>query len=42
MADPTVHTIHWLTGTAGSAIRIYAEEPREAPAAGHNPGPLGG
>jgi pimeloyl-ACP methyl ester carboxylesterase len=24
-------TIHWLTGTAGSAIRIYAEEDRQQP-----------
>lgn len=34
-------TIHWLTGTAGSAIRIYAEQARETPAEGRNPVPLG-
>ncbi|MFE3178491.1 epoxide hydrolase family protein [Amycolatopsis sp. NPDC059090] len=34
-------TIHWLTGTAGSAIRIYADDARETPAEGRNPVPLG-
>ena len=34
-------TIHWLTGTAGSAIRIYAEHAREEPAAESSPVPLG-
>ncbi|MCX4094654.1 epoxide hydrolase family protein [Nocardia sp. alder85J] len=27
-------TIHWLTGTAGSALRIYAEEDRQQPPSG--------
>ena len=34
-------TIHWLTGTAGSAIRIYAEEGREEPSVGPTTVPLG-
>jgi RNA polymerase sigma factor (sigma-70 family) len=34
-------TIHWLTGTGGSAIRIYAEEAREEPPLGPSPVPLG-
>jgi pimeloyl-ACP methyl ester carboxylesterase len=34
-------TIHWLTGTAGSAIRIYAEHEREVPPAGPTTVPLG-
>lgn len=34
-------TIHWLTGTAGSAIRIYADHAREEPATGRTTVPLG-
>ncbi|WP_188194245.1 epoxide hydrolase family protein [Nonomuraea sp. SYSU D8015] len=34
-------TIHWLTGTAGSAIRIYAEAEREEPPTGPMTVPLG-
>jgi epoxide hydrolase len=34
-------TIHWLTGTAGSAIRIYAEAEREERSAGPTSVPLG-
>ncbi len=34
-------TIHWLTGTAGPAIRIYAEEGREEPSVGPTTVPLG-
>ncbi|MGH8920508.1 MAG: alpha/beta fold hydrolase, partial [Actinomycetes bacterium] len=34
-------TIHWLTGTGGSAIRIYADHAREEPAAGPTTVPLG-
>jgi pimeloyl-ACP methyl ester carboxylesterase len=34
-------TIHWLTGTAGSAIRIYAEADREEPTPGPTTVPLG-
>jgi pimeloyl-ACP methyl ester carboxylesterase len=34
-------TIHWLTGTAGSAIRIYADHAREEPATGPTTVPLG-
>jgi pimeloyl-ACP methyl ester carboxylesterase len=33
--------IHWLTNTAGSAIRIYAEQERETPAAGRTTFPVG-
>jgi pimeloyl-ACP methyl ester carboxylesterase len=33
-------TIHWLTGTAGSAIRIYAENVREKPPGGPTSVPL--
>jgi hypothetical protein len=32
--------IHWLTGTAGSALRIYAEHERHPPAAGPTTVPL--
>jgi hypothetical protein len=34
-------TIHWLTGTAGSAIRIYADAEREEPATRPSTVPLG-
>jgi hypothetical protein len=34
-------SIHWLTGTAGSALRIYAEHERQEPAAGPTTVPLG-
>ena len=34
-------TIHWLTGTAGSAIRIYADHAREEPATGPTTVPVG-
>jgi epoxide hydrolase len=34
-------TIHWLTNTAGSAIRIYAEQQREAPPAVPTTVPVG-
>ena len=34
-------SIHWLTGTAGSALRIYADHEREEPAAGPTTVPLG-
>jgi hypothetical protein len=34
-------TIHWLTGTGGSAIRIYAEEGREERPPGPTTMPLG-
>ncbi|MHA6628159.1 epoxide hydrolase family protein [Pseudonocardia sichuanensis] len=34
-------TIHWLTGTAGSAIRIYADADREEPSTGPTTVPLG-
>ncbi|TDD52997.1 epoxide hydrolase [Nonomuraea terrae] len=34
-------TIHWLTGTAGSAIRIYAEAEREPPPARPMAVPIG-
>jgi epoxide hydrolase len=34
-------TIHWLTNTAGSAIRIYADHERETPPAGPTTAPLG-
>jgi epoxide hydrolase len=34
-------TIHWLTGTAGSAIRIYADAEREERPAGPTTVPLG-
>lgn len=34
-------TIHWLTGTAGSAIRIYADHAREEPATGPTSVPVG-
>jgi pimeloyl-ACP methyl ester carboxylesterase len=34
-------SIHWLTGTAGSALRIYAEDAREEPAARPTTVPLG-
>jgi hypothetical protein len=33
--------IQWLTGTAGSALRIYAEHERQPPAAGPTTVPLG-
>jgi hypothetical protein len=33
-------TIHWLTGTAGSALRIYAENERQEPAEGRTIVPL--
>ncbi len=33
-------SIHWLTGTAGSALRIYAEHERQPPAAGPTTVPL--
>ncbi len=33
--------IHWLTGTAGSAIRIYADAERETPPTGPTTVPLG-
>lgn len=34
-------TIHWLTGTAGSALRIYAEEDRQQPPSGPTTIPVG-
>jgi pimeloyl-ACP methyl ester carboxylesterase len=34
-------SIHWFTGTAGSALRIYAEDARQEPAAGPTTVPLG-
>jgi pimeloyl-ACP methyl ester carboxylesterase len=34
-------SIQWLTGTAGSALRIYAEHERQEPAAGPTTVPLG-
>jgi epoxide hydrolase len=34
-------SIHWLTGTAGSALRIYAEAKRQRPPAGPTTVPLG-
>jgi pimeloyl-ACP methyl ester carboxylesterase len=34
-------SIHWLTGTAGSAARIYAESDRQEPPAGPTTVPLG-
>ncbi len=34
-------TIHWLTNTAGSAIRIYAEHQRETPPTGPTTVPVG-
>jgi epoxide hydrolase len=34
-------SIHWLTGTAGSAVRIYAEQEREDPPTGPTTVPLG-
>jgi epoxide hydrolase len=34
-------SIHWLTGTAGSALRIYAEHERQEPPAGPTTVPLG-
>jgi hypothetical protein len=34
-------SIHWLTGTAGSAIRIYAEDDRQEAPTGPTTVPLG-
>jgi hypothetical protein len=34
-------SIHWLTGTAGSALRIYADHERQEPASGRSTVPLG-
>ena len=34
-------SIHWLTGTAGSAIRIYAEDSRQEPVTGPTTVPIG-
>lgn len=34
-------SIHWLTGTAGSALRIYAEQERQEPPAGPTTVPVG-
>jgi epoxide hydrolase len=34
-------SIHWFTGTAGSALRIYAEDARQEPPAGPTTVPLG-
>jgi pimeloyl-ACP methyl ester carboxylesterase len=34
-------SIHWLTGTAGSALRIYAEQERQEPARGPLTVPVG-
>ncbi|HEY9294205.1 MAG TPA: epoxide hydrolase [Microlunatus sp.] len=34
-------SVHWLTGTAGSAIRIYREDDRQKPATGPTTAPLG-
>jgi hypothetical protein len=34
-------SIHWLTNTAGSALRIYAEHERQGPPAGPTTVPIG-